>query len=402
MKRSLKLTEVRRRSRRKSKLALVCAGGGVTGAVYEIGCLRAIEELLDRSVIDFDIYVGVSGGAFVASLLAAGIAPHEIYNEVAARSKSPLGVSDAPLFRLGLNDLFRRSSRAPRVIGDALANLVRGEDRNLTDLAMSLFELLPSGLLDNSGIQEWIAGVYAERGLPDSFDALRHDLYIVAVNLDSGEAIAFGEPEHRKIAISRAVQASTALPGLYRPVRISGQDYVDGGVKKTAHINLAIAQGADLIVCINPIVPILNRTADGPLHGHLSEKGITYVLDQVFRIMLHGRMQYGLERYENEHPEVDILLIEPTRDDMRMFSYHIMRYSARRAVACHGYRSALASFRQHKLRYARILQRHGIRLADPAALPDHPAPSPYRSRLARTLGGSLDYLGSRLKAGNGE
>ena len=57
--------------------------------------------------------------------------------------------------------------------------------------------------------------------------------------------------------------------------------------------------------------------------------------------MLHGRMEYGMERYEREHPEVDILLIEPTRDDLRMFSYNIMRYSARRVVAEHGYRSTL-------------------------------------------------------------
>jgi predicted acylesterase/phospholipase RssA len=368
--------------------------------MYEIGCLRAIEELLDRSVLDFDTYVGVSGGAFVAALLAAGIAPHEIYNEVATHSHRPLGVRDAPLFRLGLSDLFRRTSKAPRVLSDAVLNLLRGEDRNLSDLAMSLFELLPPGLLDNSGIQEWIARVYAERGLGDSFDELRHDLFIVAVDLDSGEAMAFGEPQHRNVSISKAVQASTALPGLYRPVRISGKDYVDGGVKKTAHINLAIEQGAELIVCINPIVPILNQTIGGPLRGHLSEKGVTYVLDQVFRIMLHGRMQYGMERYESEHPEVDILLIEPTRDDMRMFSYHIMRYSARRIVACHGYRSALKSFREHKARYTRILKRHGIRLTDPDALPDHPAASPYHSRVARELGGSLDYLDSRLKTGN--
>jgi len=52
-------------------VALVCAGGGVTGAVYEIGCLRALEELLDHSVLDLDLYVGVSGGAS-ASTWASG------------------------------------------------------------------------------------------------------------------------------------------------------------------------------------------------------------------------------------------------------------------------------------------------------------------------------------------
>ena len=53
---------------RSGKTALVLAGGGLTGAVYEIGALRAIDDLLvDRTVNDFDIYVGTSAGALVAS-----------------------------------------------------------------------------------------------------------------------------------------------------------------------------------------------------------------------------------------------------------------------------------------------------------------------------------------------
>jgi hypothetical protein len=115
------------------------------------------------------------------------------------------------------------------------------------------------------------------------------------------------------------------------------------------------------------------------------------------RIMLHGRMQYGLERYRREHPDVDILLIQPTRDDMRMFSYNIMRYSARRVVAEHGYRSVLASFRQRGHEYARILRRHGIGLRDAAALPDTPSRHPYVSSLARSLSASLERLDSRLR-----
>lgn len=400
MTRSSSSRAVSNRLRRKSKLALVCAGGGVTGAVYEIGCLRALEELLDRSMLDFDSYVGVSGGAFVASLLASGVSPRELYDAVTADTGHPLGIPEAPLFRLGWPDFLRSGKKAPRVLREALAGLLKGDRRSLSDAALSLFEVLPAGLLDNSGVREWIARVYRERGLRDRFDELRKELFVVGVDLDSGEATAFGEPGHREVPVSLAVQASTALPGLYRPVRIGRRDYVDGGVKKTAHINLAIAHGADLVVCINPIVPILNNPG-GPLHGRLSEKGVTYVLDQVFRIMLHGRMEYGLERYEREHPEVDILLIEPTRDDMRMFSYNIMRYGARRIVAEHGYRSALASLRAHRLPHTRMLRRHGIRMRDPQRLPERPLPSPLRSQWARSLGGSLDYLEGRLKRGGG-
>jgi predicted acylesterase/phospholipase RssA len=388
----------RRPTRRtRSKVALVCAGGGITGAVYEIGCLRAMEDLFDRSMVDLDLYVGISGGAFVNALVAAGFSPRELYHEVTAGVRSPFGVGGAELFRLGLGDLAKRSLRAPGALSRGLATALRAEGGNAYDLLFSLVELLPPGLLDNSGVRDIIARILSVRARPDRFDALARELYIVAVDLDSGEALAFGERGRRDVPVSLAVQASTALPGLYRPVRIAGRDYVDGGVKKTAHINLAIQNGADLVICINPIVPILNDTHHGPLQGHLANRGISYVLDQALRIMLHGRMEYGLERYGQEHPEVDILLIEPTRDDMRMFSFNIMRYSARRVVARYGYRSALSSFRQHHARYKALLARHGIRLRDPFTLDETPERLPDQSALGRHLSTSLDLLDSSLR-----
>jgi predicted acylesterase/phospholipase RssA len=382
--------------KRKAKVALVCAGGGVTGAVYEIGCLRALDELLGRSVLDLDLYVGISGGAFVASILAAGVSPREMYDEATKRTHTPLGVSAAPLYRLGTLEFLRRSSRAPGVLSRALVTSLTGEGRNLSDLAWSFFELLPPGLMETAGIQEYLHRVFLSRLGSDSFRDFHRDLNVVAVDLDNGEAVAFGRDRWRDVPVSKAVQASAAMPGLYRPVRIGGRDYIDGGVKKTAHINLAIQSGADLVICINPIVPYLNDTAGGPLRGHLSNRGVTWVLDQAMRIMLHGRMQYGLERYRREHPEVDILLIEPTRDDVRMFGYNIMRYSARRVVAEHGYRTALAYFRRHAGRYRRLFAKHGIAMADPRRVPDVPSRHPHQSDLARSLDSSLERLESRL------
>jgi predicted acylesterase/phospholipase RssA len=384
-----------RHRRRRRRTALVCAGGGITGAVYEIGCLRALEDLLDRSVLDFDLYVGVSGGAFVASLLAAGVSPVEMY-EAASAPRPGAGWDERLLFRVGASEFARRSLRAPRILAQAAREALSGHPPSLSDLGSSLFQALPSGLLDGSGLRDYVAGTLRRRGLEDSFAALPRELYLVGVDLDSGEAVAFGEPGHRDVPVSTAVQASAALPGLYRPVRIGGRDYVDGGVKKTAHINLAIRKGADLVVCINPIVPLRNDVLDGPFKGHLSDKGMNWVLDQALRIMLHGRMEYGLERYRAEHPEVDVLVLQPTRDDMRMFRYNIMRYSARHAVAAYGYRSAREAFRRHHAAYARLFARHGIALAPTRKLPAAPGPLPYATELGRELAVSLGRLEKSL------
>ncbi len=394
---SRRATAGRARRGRRSKVALVCAGGGVTGAVYEIGCLRALAELVDRDLTDLDLYVGISGGAFVASLLAAGVDPREMYEEAVSPGRGPLGATPAPIFRLAPGEFVRRAARAPGVLAQALRTSLTGEGRDWSDLVWPLFELLPPGLMDTSGIQEYLQRVFRARLQGDRFADLPRELNVVAVDLDSGAAVPFGRRGHRDVPVSRAVQASTALPGLYRPVRIKGRDYVDGGVRKTAHINLAIRSGAQLVICINPIVPYLNDTTRGALRGHLSNRGITWVLDQVMRIMLHGRMEYGMERYRREHPEVDILLIQPTRDDMRMFGYNIMRTSARRVVAEHGYRTALAYFRRHAARQRRLFARHGITLRDPRLAPPHPpAPRPQRTALARALDGALDRLEATL------
>src|SRR3954447_22650102 len=68
-----------RRRPRRSRTALVLGGGGVTGGVYEIGALRALDLLAtNRTVNQFDVYVGTSAGSFVGALAANGVTPEEM------------------------------------------------------------------------------------------------------------------------------------------------------------------------------------------------------------------------------------------------------------------------------------------------------------------------------------
>src|SRR6476619_707039 len=80
-----------KRRPRRSKTALVLGGGGFTGGVYEIGALRALDLLsVNRTVNQFDVYVGTSAGAFVASMTANGITPEEMMRVVNRELPSPL------------------------------------------------------------------------------------------------------------------------------------------------------------------------------------------------------------------------------------------------------------------------------------------------------------------------
>ena len=79
----VKLETPQRRRRRRSKTALVLGGGGFTGAVYEIGALRALDLLsVNRTVNDFDVYVGTSAGALVGALTANGVTPEQMMRVV--------------------------------------------------------------------------------------------------------------------------------------------------------------------------------------------------------------------------------------------------------------------------------------------------------------------------------
>src|SRR5438093_2687717 len=131
-KRSSSKKQQRRRDRR-SRTALVLGGGGFTGGVYEIGALRALDLLsVNRTVNDFDIYVGTSAGSFVASLLAAGMTPEEMSRVVNKQVPTPFRDVDlSALLRPNYADFAARTVLMPlRLVG--LARSLAGRWREIS------------------------------------------------------------------------------------------------------------------------------------------------------------------------------------------------------------------------------------------------------------------------------
>jgi NTE family protein len=355
---------------KNGKVALVLAGGGIAGAVYEIGALRAIDDLLvDRTVNDLDIYVGTSAGAFVASALANGISPEAMLQTFEGSHPEIRGLERRHIFRLNNREFLRRAVGLPRVVTRAWSHYLRNfGDMTFLDLIWSLTESIPSGMYDVLALEEYVRRVLCDPGRCNSFDELAHDLFIIATDLDTGERLVFGRGEQGDVPISLAVAASSALPLLYDPVRIGEKECVDGGLRGNASLDLAIEQGAKLVLCINPLVPFDNRCRDsipflGPDGGYLSEKGAQFIASQMMRILMHSGLHYHVKQLRRRHPDVDIILIEPRPDDYQLFFYNIMRYSSRLTVARHGFESVTLDLAEDYPRYKEILTRHGIPLS---------------------------------------
>src|SRR6478735_1606310 len=206
------------RRRRRSKTALVLGGGGFTGGVYEIGALRAFDLLaVNRTVNEFDVYVGTSAGSFVASLLANGVTPEEMMRVLNKRLASPIDDMD-------------------------LGTLLRPNYRGY----------LQTGIYSGRGLQSYMEEVLSDPDRTNDFRMLERELVLAATDLDTCERIVLGEGDWADVPISKAVECSTALPIVYEPVELKGRHLIDGGIRSTTNVDIAVERGAKFILVVNP------------------------------------------------------------------------------------------------------------------------------------------------------
>lgn len=351
------------------KLGLALAGGGPLGGIYEIGALLALNEAIEGlDFHDADVYVGVSAGSLVASTLANGISVEEMaYLLVSGRGR-PQRFDPGLFLRPAFREYLRRSAALPRVIYDGVVDYLKDPlNRGVLESFAGLTRLIPNAIFDNRPIERFLADLFSNRGMTNDFRELPHRLLVVAVDLDTGEAVRFGSEGHDDVPISQAVQASTALPGLYPPVSIQGRYFVDGGLKRTLHASAALDEGVDLLFCINPIVPFDANAAPPDRHKRhdsLVDGGLTVVLSQTFRALIHSRMKVGMAKYDTQYVDRDVVLFEPNAGDSRMFFTNVFSYANREMVCQHAYRTTRRDLWQRRKTLAPILKRHGLKIRE--------------------------------------
>jgi predicted acylesterase/phospholipase RssA len=240
---------------------------------------------------------------------------------------------------------------------------------SMVDVVMGLAEGLPTGVYNNKGLDRYMAEVLSDPDRSNDFRELEHELLLTATDVDTCERLVLGQGEWADVPISKAVAASTALPMVYEPVTLRGRHLMDGGIGSTTNVDVAVEAGAKFIIVVNPLVPYVNDfstkipTMFGSRVKRVADMGMPGIGNQAFRLMAHARLQLAVESWKHRFPDVDIILIEPEPDDELMFGTSILDYSARLAIAKHGFESVTHKLARDYQRYKEVAARHGIEIS---------------------------------------
>ena len=316
----------RRSAASGGRVALVLGAGGVVGAAWMTGALRAVQDRLPGPVNDVDLIVGTSAGSVLAAALRCGVGLDDIValqrgDEI--RWMREVGVADLdegplpprPQLRAGSPRLILHTLRAPHRVHpgvSASAWLPRGRARHETLHAMV------------SALQQH--GPRPAAGWVDT------PTWVVAVDYDSGRRVIFGRDRAPEAELAEAVVASCSIPGWYAPREIGGRRYVDGGVRSpTSLAVLARAGVAEAYV----LAPMASLVTDRPatrlerLERRLRALVTRSLLRQAQALRAQG---------------IRVTLLTPGPEDLAAMGVNLMDPSRRAATLETSLRTSAAAF----------------------------------------------------------
>ncbi len=368
---------------RPARTALCLCGGGITGGMYEIGALAALDDFIAGkeggqpfTLNDFDLYVGTSAGSLLATCLAAGVPARRLFHAALEDDESFMPARRTDIFRF---DVRQGLGIVRDLLGVALSSTARAlrgrlQLADIPGVVISgVLESLPAGVFSLRHYERYLERFLSHHGLPTRFADVRRELYITANDLDSGHRVLFGQGELSEVPIATAICASSAIPLFFEPVRWGGRDFIDGAVGKVAHADVPLARGADLVVIVNPLVPLFNdpdrEGLPTPIVGarHLRDKGLLAVYSQAAKMSTRTKLHQGIRRYRASHPQATQLVIEPLADEADIFLSNPMSFTQQRRILRFGYESTARLLNAERPAWEAAFGRHHVRV-DPSRL----------------------------------
>ena len=282
------------------------------GGAWMTGALEALTRASDWFPGDADFVVGTSAGAMIGALTACGVpawfmvahSGGEFFDGVAGQDGRLVSSADR-----SAGAVFKLAREMPR-LGPASVRLAL----NGRSLGARLAGIGPEGIVSTDPLKEIV-----RRAIPEGW-ASHPNLWITATDYGSGERIVFGREGSPHADLADAVAASCAIPSFYRPVRIGGRRYVDGGLHSASNLDLLSGLDLDLAICLNPLST--QRRSPG-MHVHV----------RVWDYMRRG----AIRRVREEaallaRQGVRVLLLEPTDRDLEVMGVNFMSRRRRHEV----------------------------------------------------------------------
>ncbi len=308
--------------RSKKKVALVLSGGGTKAAAFHVGVAYALKERgfvfqggSDATPIaepsrTIQTYVGSSAGSYVASLLASGFSLQNITSSFLNPKHMSEEYLPRPIPKLAYSMMFKLrpeiAIEQAKSLFSATSFLKSFASGHLPSLLQFRW-LKMAGFFTTSGLEEFMRSEV----LPfNSFSDLAPELFIVSNQLDYSRKIVFGKkdygaPPHdpsvqymHTVPISQAIAASTALPVLYAPYSVVGDDgdakyYIDGEIRETLSTHIAVDAGADLVFASYTHKPYRWKSEI----GSMTKQGLPGIVIQSIYILIEQKINSVLSGY---------------------------------------------------------------------------------------------------------
>ena len=357
------------------KIALCLLGGGAMGAMFQIGALAALEDTIEGfQANDFDLFLGSSAGASVAAGLAGGQPVQRIYRAFLDPADVYFGLERGHLLRVDLAEWRRTVVSAALALRHGASSLLSGKTREiparLSEELDRLYDSLPAGIFTLDGYERFLEEFFIRRGVPNAFTQMPRALRIVAHDLDSGEPVAFGAPGFEGCTVARACIASMAIPPLFSPVRLGDRHYISSGSAEVEQLDLAVTEGADVLIVVRPMVAINSASAIPTGHGErdsLRDKGMMWVFNQARRIGVQRSVEAAVSRIQDSG-KAQVLVLQPQREDGILAMYNPASYDARRGMLEHAYRQTRATLARAFAERNPALERAGFVQRPPQSL----------------------------------
>jgi NTE family protein len=300
------------------KVGLVLGAGGILGGAWLTGGLDALARETGWDPGSAEHVVGTSAGSMIGGLCVAGVPPWfmvahsegESFTGVTGADGRPAETADrsaGATFRLhrGLPPI------GPGSLGLGLRALVRPHRHTPAAVVAGW---LPRGFISTEPLKDTI-----RRVVPSGW--VDHpNLWVVACDYSTGRRVAFGRPDAPPADLADAVAASCAIPGFYHPVKIGRRRYVDGGLWSTSNLDVVRGLGLDLVVCLNPTSSLHPTRAWNPAER----------LAWVARDASGRRL--GREARKLREEGTDVVLIQPTGEDLEVMGPNLMSRTRRNHV----------------------------------------------------------------------